>query len=72
MINRVIWEGWTIQDFINELAPQVKIIMSNQSWQKPFASKNELKSWCKENQPYYKKHIKEVVDHFAKMYKIKG
>lgn len=70
--NKHIWEGWTVGNFIDELEPQIRIIMSNQSWQKPFANKNELKEWCKENQPYYKKHIKEVVDYFAKMYKIKG
>lgn len=71
-MNKVIWEGWTAQDFINELEPQVKIIMSNQSWQKPFANKKELAEWCKNNQPYYKKQIKEVVDYFVKKYKIKG
>jgi hypothetical protein len=59
-----IWEGWTVQDFINELEPQFNMIMSHGSWQKPFASPDELKEWCKDNQPYYKKHIPDVFNYF--------
>jgi hypothetical protein len=39
--------------------------MSGGSWQKPFTSKEELKEWCKSNQPYYKKHIPEVFKYFS-------
>jgi len=28
--------------------------------------KEEVKAWCKDNQPYYKKHIPEVSKHFIK------
>jgi hypothetical protein len=63
-LNRHIWEGWTAQDFVNELEPSFNMIMSGQSWQKPFASKEELKNWCKDNQPYYKKHVPEVFNYF--------
>lgn len=59
-----ITEGWTIQDFINELEPQFNMIMRHQSCHKPFKDKNELKEWCKDNQPYYKKHIPGVYEHF--------
>jgi hypothetical protein len=59
-----IWEGWLVQDFIDELEPQFKMIMENNSWQKPFSSKEELMNWCKDNQPYYKKHIPEVYKYF--------
>ena len=59
-----IWEGWLVQDFIDELEPQFKMIMENNSWQKPFGSKEELMNWCKDNQPYYKKHIPEVYKYF--------
>lgn len=62
--NKHIWEGWTVQDFIDELEPTFKMIMEGSSWHKPFASKEELKKWCKDNQPYYKKHIPEVYNHF--------
>ena len=53
---RHIWEGWTAQDFINEL----EVTFSYQT----FRSKQELKDWCKSEQPYYKKHIPEVYRHF--------
>lgn len=63
-LNRHIWEGWTPQDFINELEPTFNMIMKGDSWQKPFASKEELKNWCKDNQPYYKKYVPEVFNYF--------
>jgi hypothetical protein len=66
--NRHIWEGWTVQDFINELEPMFQTIRSNarEFDRNAFDSKDELKSWCKDNQPYYKKHIPEVYNHFLK------
>ena len=45
--------------------------MSGQSWQTKFQSKEELKLWCMDNQPYYKKHIPEVVNYFAELYNLK-
>ena len=62
--NKHIWEGWTVQSFINELEPAFNLIMKNRSWQKPFKTKEEIKKWCIDNQPYYKKYIPEVVDYF--------
>ena len=53
-----IWEGWTVQDFIDEL----EVTFQFQS----FKTKKELKDWCKSEQPYYKKHIPEVYNHFLK------
>ena len=67
-LDKHIWEGWTPRLFIEELEPSVNMIMTNQSWQKPFTSKQELKDWCKDNQPYYKKHVPEVVNYFAQKY----
>ena len=61
-----IWEGWTVQNFIDELEPIFNMIISGGSWQKPFQNKEELKQWCKDNQPYYKKHIPEVCAYFTK------
>jgi hypothetical protein len=63
-MDRHIWEGWTVQSFIDELTPTFNMIMSNQSHVKPFKDSEELKQWCKDNQPYYKKHIPEVFKHF--------
>lgn len=62
--NKHIWEGWTVQNFIDELEPTFNMIMSNNSWQKPFKTKQEIKDWCKDNQSYYKKNIPEVNKYF--------
>jgi hypothetical protein len=60
-----IWEGWTVQNFIDELEPSFNMIINSQSWKKPFKTKDEIKEWCKDNQPYYKKHIPEVYKYFV-------
>ena len=71
-LDRHVWEGWTPQHFIDELSLQVKWIQEGScALHKPFKNKAELKAWCKDNQPYYKKHIPEVVTYFAKKYGIK-
>lgn len=62
-MNRHIWEGWTPQDFVNDLEPMFDMIMQNRSHTKPL-KKDELKTWLKDNQPYYKKHIPEVYQYF--------
>ena len=59
-----IWEGWHVSDFIKELEPTFDMIMNYNSWQKPFTSKQEIKDWCKDQQPYYKKNIPEVSKYF--------
>ena len=46
MNNRHIWEGWTVQDFINDLEPTFNMINDNRSWQKRFTSRDEVKKWC--------------------------
>lgn len=63
-LNKHIWEGWTVQSFIDDLEPMFNRIMNGDSWQKPFKDKAELKEWCKDNQPYYKKHIPDVYNYF--------
>jgi hypothetical protein len=47
------------------------MIQNNKSWMKAINTKAELKEWCKDNQPYYKKHIPEVVNHFAEKFNLK-
>lgn len=64
--NRHIWEGWTVQSFIDELEPMFSQIMSGNSWKKPFTDKEDLKPWCMDNQPYYKKYIPEVFNYFKR------
>lgn len=63
-LNKHIWEGWTVNQFIHYLEPEFLRIMSNMSWKKPFSSREELKKWCMDNQPYYKKFIPEVYQYF--------
>ncbi len=70
-LNRHIYEGWTVKCFIEDLEPMVGMIMTGRSWQKPFENKKELNVWLKDNQPYYKKPIKEVQQYFASKYSIK-
>lgn len=68
-LNRHIWEGWTPQMFINDLEPLFNMIQSGNSWHKPFNSPTELKEWCKDNQPGYKKHVPEVFNYFKQKLK---
>jgi hypothetical protein len=65
-LNKHIWEGWTAQNFIDELEPSFNQIMEGNSWHKPFTDKETLKKWCMDNQPYYKKHIPEVYNYFKR------
>ena len=69
-LNKHISEGWTVQSFIDELEPTFNLIMDNNSWKKPFKDKEELKKWCMENQPYYKKHIPDVFKYFLSKTKL--
>lgn len=68
MKDRHIWEGWTVKSFIDELETQFNMIQAGDSWMKPFKNDENgharLKEWCKNNQPYYKKHIPEVYNYF--------
>ena len=70
-LDKHIWEGWTVRDFIEDICLQLQMIQNGESWRSPLTSKAELKEWCKENQPYYKKHIPAVVNYFAKKYNLK-
>ena len=69
--NKHIYEGWTVQAFIDELAPSLSIIMCGNSWRDPIKTKEDLKKWCIDNQPYYKKYVPEIVEHFADKYNLK-
>ncbi len=62
-MNKVIWEGWTAQDFIADLEPFFNMIQTGKAIT-PKLTKDTLKKWLMENQPYYKKHIPEVFKYF--------
>jgi predicted restriction endonuclease len=60
-----VWEGWTVGDFIQEIEPIFNIVKTN------IKTKEELKTFVKYNQPYYKKHIPEVYRYFLNKTNIK-
>lgn len=66
-----IWEGWTVRNFIEELEPLVDMIMKGNAMTEPFKNKKEMSAWIKDNQPYYKKPIADVNNYFAKKYNLK-
>lgn len=69
--NREVFEGWLVKDFIEALEDDISYIMADTSIIPPFKNKDELKKYCMKNQPYYKKYIPEVINHFANKYNIK-
>lgn len=69
--NKHIWEGWLVKDFVKALEDDISDIMDDLSIIPPFKNKDELKKYCMENQPYYKRYIPEVIEHFANKYNIK-
>lgn len=64
-LNKHVWEGWTVGAFIASLEPSFNQIMGGYSWKKPFKTKEEVKKWCMDEQPGYKKYIPDVVNYFA-------
>ena len=69
-LNKHIWEGWTVQDFINELEDTFNMVMNSNSYIKPFKTRKHVIDWCKDNQPYYKEEIPDVVNYFCNKYNI--
>ena len=70
-LNKHIWEGWTVKDFIEDLTIELDMIQENKAITTRLTTKEELKKWCMSNQPYYKKHIPEVVEFFSNKYNLK-
>ena len=66
--NKEIWEGWTVGKFIEYLEWEADLIMSGEHNLRPFANRREMEAWCRDNQPYVKKEIKEVNEYFASKY----
>ena len=69
--NRVVWEGWAVRNFIEDLEWQLDMIMRGESFIQPFKTKKELVAHIKDIQPYYKNSIPEVNEYFAKRYNLK-
>ena len=70
-LNRNVYEGWTPQHFINDLSPIISMIQAGNAITNPFCNKESLKKWLRDNQPYYKKDIPEVIEHFSNKYNLK-
>lgn len=62
-LNKHVWEGWTVGNFIEEINPTFEWIIK-QYGVKHFINDLSLKQWIKQAQPYYKKHIPEVYKYF--------
>lgn len=69
--NKHIWEGWLVKDFIEELNDVVDIFVSNSNEFHSKITKEDLKKFIVDNQPYYKKEIPEVIEYFINKYNIK-
>lgn len=70
-LNKEIWEGWKVIDFIEEIEEEVDIFISNSKKRNKTITKQDLKKFCTEHQPYYKKYIPEVINYFINKYNIK-
>lgn len=69
-LNKHVWEGWKVRDFIDELEWQLELIANGQSWMKMPSTKKEMEVWTANHQPYYKKPIPEVVSYFTQKYNL--
>lgn len=63
-----IWEGWTVQNIIDEMIDELDMIMTNRSYIRRFTTLYELARYIRANQPYIKIHIPEVEEYFARRY----
>lgn len=67
-LDREVWEGWTVRNFIDDMSDEISMIMEYGSWVDPFKTKTELEAYIAEAQPYIKTPIPEVVEYFALCY----
>jgi hypothetical protein len=62
-MKKIYYEGWTAEDFINELQLPFKY---KQNSDNPLKTRAEVAKWTAYEQPYYKKQIPEVINYFYK------
>lgn len=76
-MDKHIWEGWRVRDFIEELEPDIERMTANaeefgfyNEGKKPhaFKTRKELREYCKNNLPYIRKHIPDVANYFINKY----
>lgn len=68
--NKHIWEGWKVIDFINAVEPFAEALVANSKDFNIPVTKKDIRECCIDYQPYYKKYIPEVVEHFCNKYNI--
>lgn len=61
-----IWEGWTVDDFIEA----IEDTMDRYDEVSAFKTYLDVKRKCMEEQPYYKEFIPEVVEYFCNKYNV--
>ena len=60
-MNREVWEGWTVKNYIEYMSAEISLIMDGVSfWHEPFKTAKEMTDYIVDHQPYYKKPIPEV------------
>ena len=69
-MHKHVYEGWKVEDFIEELEWQLELLANGNSWKRMPNTRKELESWTASNQPYYHKVIPDVVEYFAQKYGI--
>jgi len=69
-LDKHIWEGWTVQSFIDDMQPILDMAARGQSIQRMPKTKKEMADYLKDNQPHYKKTIPELVKYFCQRYNI--
>ena len=65
-----IWEGWTVEDFIQQLLPNLDRMMEY-GYQYPdpvFTTKKQIKNWIRNNLPYTTKALRDVTKYFVDRY----
>jgi hypothetical protein len=63
-MDKEIWEGWTIHDFIDSISDSLASKMDHD----PFDNPEDMKDWIHSEQPYYKKAIPDVDEYFVRKY----
>lgn len=69
--NKEVWEGWTVQDFIDDLEPQLDMIVSGNAIMPSPGSREELIDLISDLQMYIKEPVLEVVEYFSSKYNLK-
>lgn len=68
--NKHIWEGWTVQDFIEDIEYSMDIAVQEQRRRGNPIDREFIRKTTSSQQPYYKKVIPDVVNYFCDRYNV--